>query len=57
MSPNEKKKSNTKILMFRKKQENCCHTTKHFTLQQPQRVIYYLDDKEKTGHEKDKILK
>lgn len=55
MSPNEEKK-NPKILMFRKKQENYCHTTKHFTLQQLQRVIYYLDDKEKRGHEKDKIL-
>lgn len=43
--------------MFRKKQENYCHSTKHFPLQQPQRVIYYLDDKEKSGHEKDKILK
>lgn len=57
MSPNGEKKSNPKILMFREKQENYCHTTKHFTLQQPQRVIYYLDDKEKTGHEKGKILK
>lgn len=42
--------------MFKKNQENYRHTTKHFTLQQPQRVIYYLDDKEKLGHE-DKILK
>lgn len=57
MSLNEgKKKSNPKILMFRKKRENYCHTMKHFTLQQPQRVIYYLDDKEKWEHEKDKIL-
>lgn len=43
--------------MFRKKQGNYCHTTKHFTLQQPRRVICYLDDKEKMGHEKGKILK
>lgn len=42
--------------MFRKKQANYCHTTKHFTLQRLHGVIYYQDDKEKLGHE-DKILK
>lgn len=58
MSPNKERKiSDPKILMFRKNQEKYCHTTKQITLQQSQRVIYYLDDKDKMGHEKGKILK
>lgn len=51
-----KKNQILKFWCLEKNQENYCHTTKHFTLQWPQRVIYYLNDKEKSGHE-DKILK
>lgn len=38
MAENEDRKSNPKIQMLRKKQENYFRTTKHFTLQKPQRV-------------------